>query len=75
MKSATIVGDEVIVRSAAGIEYAGHVRSIRQLDDGGELFELGRYGDVAYQRFVYVSDRALQVRAPGRRSSEAHGIG
>jgi hypothetical protein len=57
-----MVGRSVEVRSAAGILYYGIVRSIRRDGGLGELFELGSSEGSDYQRLVYVTDRAAQVR-------------
>jgi hypothetical protein len=60
-------GREVTIRSLAGIDYSGIVRMIVADRGQGELFELGRAGDRAYQRFVYVRDRSRQIRSFGSR--------
>ncbi len=57
-----LIGRDVVIRSVAGIEYDGVVRSICSEDGVAELFELGRRRDPAYQRFVIVRQRADQVR-------------
>ena len=58
-----MLGRSVQVRSPAGIVYYGVVRSIREGNGLGELFELGADGvsSTGYQRLVYVTDRAAQV--------------
>lgn len=56
-----IVGREVVIRSIADIVYAGVVRSIGADAGEGELFELGRVGDAAYQRLVYVKNRRERI--------------
>jgi hypothetical protein len=57
-----MIGRRVEITSTGGIVYRGIVRSIKDADDLGELFELARRGDPAYRRLVYVVDRAAQVR-------------
>jgi hypothetical protein len=58
-----MLGRSVEIRSVAGIDYAGVVRSIRAVDELGEIFELGSDEDALYQRFVHVVDRLVQIRA------------
>ena len=57
-----MIGQPVTIRSTAGIEYHGVVRSIRRDLGYGELFELGSLVDPGYQRFVYVMSRRAQIR-------------
>jgi hypothetical protein len=60
-----VIGRSVEIRSGAGIVYCGVVRSIEHYGDDGELFELGSAEDDRYQRLVFVTDRALQIRELG----------
>ena len=60
-----MMGRTVMIRSAAGIQYHGVVRSIHRDLGLGELFELGSLVDPSYQRFVYVMDRRTQIREAG----------
>jgi hypothetical protein len=64
-----ILGKEVTIRSVAGIDYHGIVRTILADRVHGELFELGRDNDRSYQRFVYVLDRERQIRPFGDREA------
>jgi hypothetical protein len=58
-----LAGRRVAIRSLGGIEYLGTVLSIRR-ENGGELFELGEGESKGYRRFVFVKDRAAQIRTP-----------
>lgn len=57
-----LIGVRVQIRSGGGITYFGVVRSIRSVDELGEVFELGSSTNVGYQRFVYIVDRATQIQ-------------
>jgi hypothetical protein len=60
--SDSLLGHLVEIRSVAGILYEGRVRSIKQVDDLGELFELGSDANATFQRFIHVVDRLVQIR-------------
>jgi hypothetical protein len=72
MMRGSMLGNEVVIRSLAGISYTGTVLAIREDSGLGELFVLGSGVDAAYQRFVHVVDRAKQIR-PATVRSEAEG--
>lgn len=57
-----LIGKHVEIRSVAGISYTGVVRAIAPDEGLGEIFELGSPTNPAYQRFVHVVDRAVQIR-------------
>lgn len=57
-----LLGRLVEIRSVAGILYEGRIRSIRAVEDIGEIFELGADANAGYQRFVHVVDRLVQIR-------------
>jgi hypothetical protein len=56
-----MLGRLVEIRSVAGIVYQGVIRSIRPVEGLGEVFELGSDKNTAYQRFVHVVDRLVQI--------------
>jgi nucleotide-binding universal stress UspA family protein len=58
----SLLGRLVEIRSVAGILYVGRIRSIRAVEDIGEIFELGADANSAFQRFVHVVDRLVQIR-------------
>lgn len=68
-----LIGRNVVIRSIAGIEYAGVVRSISNGTGGDELFELGRRSDPSYQRFVFVRERDQQVQLQHEADWETEG--
>jgi hypothetical protein len=74
MQTERMIGHPVTIRSTAGIEYRGVVRSIRHDLGYGELFELGSLVDPGYQRFVYVLSRRSQIRDLAVHSGEAHQV-
>jgi len=57
-----LLGCPVEICSSGGIVYQGIVHRIEPAGDGAELFTLGS-DDPEYQRIVYVTDRAAQVRS------------
>jgi hypothetical protein len=57
-----LLGRLVEIHSVAGILYEGLIRSIRQVEDVGEIFELGSDANADYQRFIHVVDRLVQIR-------------
>ena len=62
VRSDSILGRAVEIRSVAGIVYSGIVRSVRPDGELGELFELGSARSADYRRLVYVADRLAQIR-------------
>jgi hypothetical protein len=61
-----LLGRLVEIHSVAGIVYEGCVRSIKQVEDIGEIFELGSDVNADFQRFIHVVDRLVQIRRIGR---------
>jgi hypothetical protein len=62
VKSDSILGRAVEIRSVAGIVYSGIVKSVRPDEELGELFELSSERSAEYRRLVYVADRLAQIR-------------
>ena len=60
-----LLGRLVEIHSVAGIAYEGRIRSIKQVEDIGEIFELRSDANGDFQRFIHVVDRLVQIRAIG----------
>jgi hypothetical protein len=60
-----LLGRLVKIHSVAGIAYEGRIRSIRQVEDIGEIFELGSDANADYQRFIHVVYRVVQIHEIG----------
>ena len=56
-----LLGHLVEIHSVGGIVYEGRVRSIKQLEDIGEIFELRSDTSADFQRFIHVVDRLVQI--------------
>ena len=57
-----LIGRAVEIQSSGGVVYNGIVKSIRPDLGQGELFELGAADTPSYQRYVFVTNRAWQIR-------------